>query len=176
MAGAVVGCCMEECVRKTFQAPLSYEKIRVRAERIELLVRVSDECFKTTTPELIKVCLADFPLLAKHTCRNQKGTTFASVMNNTPVPHLLEHLIVQLQLQAEEVRQERVSCGGQNSAWSTNNRAESLIITGSTQWSKSDDLLACVSVSFRDDLIALAACKEALNYLNKLFSDARQIC
>ncbi len=149
------------------KAPLSYEKIRVRAERIELLVRVSDERFRATTPELIKICLADFPLLSQHACRNRKGNTFVSVMENTPVPHLLEHLIVQLQLQAEDVRQKSASCVQQNGALCTNNKADTLVITGSTQWSAWDDLLACVSVSFIDDIVALAACNEALNYLNK---------
>ncbi len=148
------------------KAPLSYEKIRVRAERIELLVRVSDKRFRMTTPELIKICLADFSLLPQHACRNHKGKTFASVMENTSVPHLLEHLIVHLQLQAEDVRQKSSSRVQQNSALCTKKKAGAFVITGSTQWSASDDLLACVSVSFADDIIALAACKEALNYLN----------
>ena len=114
-----------------------------------------------TTSALIDVCLEDFPLLPLHACRNQKGTTFAAVMRNTSVPHMLEHLIVYLQVKAEDARQRSVQ-GGEVGA-------NNIVITGSTQWSLEDDLLAQVTVSFADDIVALAACKEALTYVNRAF-------
>lgn len=145
-------------------APLLYEKVLVRAGRVELLVRVAHERFRMTNPSLIATCLKEFPLLPFHTCHNKKGTTFAAVMNRTSVPHLLEHLIVYLQVQAIDVL-----------AWQNEQKGNihkgtdaDVIITGTTQWCREDELLAQVNVSFTDDLIALAACNKALEYLNRV--------
>ena len=95
---------------------------------------------------------------------NKKGTTFAAVMNRTSVPHLLEHLIVYLQVQAIDVL-----------AWQNEQKGNihketdaDVIITGTTQWCRGDEFLAQVNVSFTDDLIALAACNKALEYLNRV--------
>lgn len=126
--------------------PLSIEHIRVRPDRIELTVRVSHERYAQTTPALIEACLAFAPNLARHTCRNDVGPTFGSVMNNTSVPHLLEHLIVESQV--------RVA------------KDPSRIFVGTTEWVPEHRLQAKVAVSFEDDVVALAAITQALDFLN----------
>ena len=141
--------------------PLAYEKIKVRADRIELLVRVCDEKFRLTNADLIAVCEKDFPLLSSHACYNEKGTTFGAVMNSTSVPHLLEHLIVYLEVLALNSSCEQAH--DKEGQWGTLDK----VITGSTQWSADDNCLALVSVSFFDDIVALSACNQALEYLNE---------
>lgn len=138
------------------QPTLSFERIRVNPDRIEMLVRVHNRAFRFTNANIIAACLERFPNLAYHACHNECGKTFAAVMNNTSLPHLLEHLVIDLQTQAEFARQEKEGVAA----------VRDVTFTGTTQWSTQDDMLAEVSVSFRDDLVALAACKKALGFLN----------
>lgn len=125
---------------------LRIEMLRVRTGRIEASVRVSSACFKNTSPALVVACLGCFPTIASHSCRNGVGPTFGHVMNATSVPHLLEHLVIDAQARA-----------------TTN---EDVVFTGTTQWSAEDPLVATVSVSYLDDLVALSAFKQAASFLD----------
>lgn len=140
--------------------PLTYDKILVRADRIELTVRLASGRCRMTSAALIEYCLRDFPQLPVHACKNEKGTTFGCVMYETSVPHLLEHLIVQAQIEAYDALLE-VGCVQSMCA------QEDFTFMGTTQWSAENPLVAKVSVSFKDDLVGLAACNEMLVYLNK---------
>lgn len=86
-------------------------------------------------------------------------------MNQTSVPHLLEHLIIDLQMQSLDAllsqQENRVFLA-------IPGLSDDIVITGTTQWDQDDSLLAHVSISFIDDIIALSSCKKALVYLNDL--------
>lgn len=125
---------------------LRIEMLRVRTGRIEASVRVSSARFKNTNPALVAACSGCFPTIASHSCRNGVGPTFGHVMNATSVPHLLEHLVIDAQARA-----------------TTN---EDVVFTGATQWSAEDPLMATVSVSYLDDLVALSAFKQAAAFLD----------
>lgn len=129
-------------------APLRVEHIRVRSDRIEVQVRVTSEKFAYTDESLMERVLARYPSLAMHACRNHKGHLFADVMNRTSIPHLLEHLVVD----------------GQTRRAKDPDR----IFTGTTQWSAEDPLLATVSLSFEDDLVALEVLNRSVDFLNQL--------
>ena len=77
----------------------------VRVARVEVLrghmvctVRFAVGAPRVTSPQLMALVLPQFPNLPRHACVNERGETFAAVMNRTPLPHLLEHLIVDLQV------------------------------------------------------------------------------
>ncbi len=126
--------------------PLAIESVRVRPGRIELSVRVANQRYARTTPQLIEYCLRQVPTLGMHACRNDEGPTFAHVMRNTSVPHLFEHLVVDAQTRAAN--------------------DPTRVFAGTTQWSAEDPLVANITVSFEDDLVALRAVKESLAFLN----------
>lgn len=73
---------------------------------------------------------------------------FASVMDHTPLPHVLEHLVVELQAQAAE------RSGGR--------APETGVFVGTTEWIDEARTKAMVRVSFADDFDALRAFKEAV--------------
>ena len=77
----------------------------VRVARVEVLrghmvctVRFAVGAPRVTSPQLMALVLPQFPNLPRHACVNERGETFAAVMNRTPLPHLLEHMIVDLQV------------------------------------------------------------------------------
>lgn len=133
--------------------PLRVGSIRVRADRIEIQVGVQSEKYAYTDKALMQRVLENYPSLALHACRNHKGTLFSDVMNDTSIPHLLEHMVVDGQTRAA--------------------RDEQRIFTGTTQWDTRDRLKAHVVVSYEDDLVALRVLNECVSYLNEILSELR---
>ena len=124
---------------------IALERLSVLPDRIEAEVRVLDPAYRTTSPELIAQVLVRFPTVRYHACRNETGPTFSAVMENTSLPHLLEHLVIDIQTRAHA----------------------DPVFTGTTQWSATMSDVAIVRVSFYDDLIALGAFKQALHFINQ---------
>lgn len=131
---------------------IALERLSVLPDRIEAEVRVLDPAYRTTSPELIAQVLVQFPTIPFHTCRNEVGPTFSAVMENTSLPHLLEHLVIDIQTRAHAEREDE---------------ATDPVFTGTTQRSATMHDVAIVSVSFYDDLIALGAFKQALHFINQ---------
>ena len=132
----------------------------IRVERMEvhrghLVCRVSfGTASHETSPELMAQVLAAFPTLPQHACVNERGTTFAAVMNRTPLPHLLEHLVVDLQVRAIASAKGSTGLGAQHAARSQRETNE-------------QQGTARIDVSFSDDLIALRAMRDAVAFLNE---------
>lgn len=131
---------------------IALERLSVLPDRIEAEVRVLDPAYRTTSPELIAQVLVRFPTVRYHACRNETGPTFSAVMENTSLPHLLEHLVIDIQTRAHAEREDE---------------ATDPVFTGTTQWSATMSDVAIVRVSFYDDLIALRAFKQALHFINQ---------
>lgn len=134
--------------------PISIEHIRVRPDRIETHIRVSDARFANTNSHIVQAVLKQYPTIGMHACRNHKGPLFSDVMNDTSMPHLLEHMIVDGQTR--------------------NATDEDRVFTGTTQWSVDDPLLACVTFSYEDDIVALKVLKECLDYLNSVINELHE--
>lgn len=133
--------------------PLKAETVRVRPGRIEVGVRISARRYLQTDGALAQRCLQHAPTLGQHACRNEVGPLFGAVMANTSTPHLLEHLVVDAQTRAAR-------------------KADS-VFTGTTQFSAEDPLLAKLALSYEDDLVALHALKESLEFLNRTLLEQR---
>lgn len=129
------------------------EHLSVLPDRIEALVRIDDARYRMTTPDLIAKVVELFPTVPYHACRNEVGPTFGAVMEKTSVPHLLEHLVIDIQTHQHAEDKCRTD--------------DQIAFTGTTQWSAEDPALAQVRVSFLDDLVALGAFKEALQVINR---------
>ncbi len=125
--------------------PLVIERITVKADRVEALVRVSPDGAWSTAQRAQRILQA-FPSLADHTCVNAEGPAFASVIDHTSIPHVLEHLVIQLMCERSD------------------DPAASFV--GTTQWVAQSNGSACVKVSFTDDVMALRAFRDAAEFLN----------
>ena len=147
---------------------LSVDKLTVYADRIVAMVSV-DTKNAYTTPELAKQALSLRPSLAYHTCINEKGPTFAAVIERTPLPHLFEHVVVDILSQensetfgpaAKIERTARANVSAENPS--------SDLVVGASEWLDRKAGTARVEVSYTDDLVALAAFKSAEEFLNNM--------
>lgn len=127
---------------------LSVERMEVGEGRLVCDVRLAPHAPRRTTPELAQRAAREFPHLPHHACVNAKGPDFGAVMGDTPLPHLLEHLVIELQ-----------TCRSQD---------ETEVFAGTTDWIDEAAGAARIQVSFTDDLMALRAFRDAVEALNRL--------
>ncbi|MDO8681905.1 MAG: hypothetical protein Q7N50_00290 [Armatimonadota bacterium] len=75
------------------------------SNRVKLVVEMPDPNNYSTvhSPHIPKLLFKLFPHLAKHRCENENGYTFRRECQETEIPHLFEHLIIELQGQAQRV-------------------------------------------------------------------------
>lgn len=126
---------------------LSVERVCVKRGRLELLVRVSASAPRYTDAALARRLLDARPSLACHTCVNGRGPAFSAVIDSTPLPHVLEHVIID-----EQVRHVRTLTDS--------------TFVGTTEWLDEAAGLARVEVNFVDDLVAFEALRNALEFIN----------
>ena len=125
---------------------LTIESLTVKPDRVVCEFSIAAGFPRKTSPALSKHLATRFPNLPHHSCVNPKGTTFASVMDSTPLPHLLEHLVIDLQAQT-----------------STN---ATTTFVGTSEWTDEAAGKARVEVSFADDLSVLRAFRDATHILD----------
>ena len=169
------------------------EKLSVRPTHICVQVRVASFAHMST-PELAKQVMRTFPLIEQHACVNEEGSTFGLVINDTPLPHVMEHIVIALQVRAEtEISATPLPTPAPTSAStplpilaptsasaplpilaSTSAPApasvpsrRNFLYLGTTEWIDEDAGLARIEVSFTDDLVALRAFLDAAQFLNK---------
>lgn len=94
-----------------------------------------------------------FPHLARHRCENDNGYSFKQECQSTEIPHLFEHLIIELQGQAHR----------------------SSVLKGETQWNWRVDPKGRfhVYVDYENELLVLGAIRVAERIINAL--DDREI-
>ena len=127
------------------------DRLVVKRDRVVCDLSLSSECPRTTTPAIAARAVAVLPTLPEHACVNERGDTFGDVIASTPVPHLVEHMVVDLQVRAEE--------GDLPSAG--NARRTPRTYVGTSEWIDEPSGRARVEVSFADDMVALRAFRDA---------------
>lgn len=138
---------------------LRIERIVVKRGRMVCHLRLADGAPRESTPEVARRLAQRLPTLARHACVNERGTTFGAVMAHTPLPHVLEHLVIDLQVRAEAASSEVAA--------SPDARAASAApYVGTSEWVDEDAGEARVEVSFTDDVVALRAFRDAARILN----------
>ena len=126
---------------------LILESLTVKADRIVCELLLAPGFPHASSPQLAKLLCARFPQLAFHTCRNTVGNIFSAVADHTSIPHLLEHLVIELQVQ--------------------NSQEPETTYVGTSEWIDKKAGRARIEVSFTDDLSALRAFRDASDILNK---------
>ena len=118
--------------------------------RIGCDVVLAAQAPRTTSPQIAARVCASFPNLPRHACVNGAGDTFGAVMEATSLPHLLEHLVIDLQTQAAPP-----------------DASPYTAYVGITRWTDENAGRAHIEVSFTDDLVALRAFRDAARFLNE---------
>jgi hypothetical protein len=120
------------------------------ANKVKLTVEMPDpdRCTTDAAPHVPQGLFRLFPHLAHHKCHNGNGYSFRREAEATEVPHLLEHLIIELQSQAQHHE----------------------ILKGETQWNWRVDPRGTfhVHVEYENEQLVLAAIRLAERIVNAL--------
>jgi hypothetical protein len=123
------------------------------ANKVKLVVEMPDpdRCTTEASPHVPVSLFRLFPHLARHKCHNGHGHSFKREAMATEVPHLLEHLIMELQNQAQHHDQ----------------------LKGETQWNWRVDPRGTfhVHVEYENEQLVLAAIRLAERMVNALDRD-----
>lgn len=160
-------------------AAIRVEHVEVRRDRIVARVVVAHERFAYTSPRLIAALLPKYPHLLEHACVNDRGTTFAAVAADTSLPHLLEHMAIENQVRIEEdsaagflhegdglLAGQRGVAAGAKPALFAAPRFSGQTYVGKTSWTNRAARRARVELNYANDLVALAALRDAVRDLN----------
>lgn len=125
------------------------------SNRVKLVVEMPDpDCYSTKhAPHIPKLLFRLFPHLSRHHCDNDNGFSFRRECRSTEIPHLFEHLIIELQGQV----------------------LQSGTLKGETQWNWRVDPKGRfhVYVEYSNELLVLGAIRVAERIIQAL--DARSI-
>ena len=130
---------------------LRIERMTVRTDRVVADVRVAPDA-RWSTPAVAARVRQAFPLVVRHACVNDADDTFDAVLDSTPLPHVLEHLVIDLQ-----------TCAAAQAAAAP---PDDFAFVGTSEWTDEEQGRARVEVNFTDDLVALRAFREATQFLN----------
>ena len=121
--------------------------------KVKLVVEMPDpdRCMTNHAPHVPTSLFRLFPHLAHHKCHNGHGYSFQREAMETEVPHLLEHLIIELQAQAQHHE----------------------VLKGETQWNWRVDPRGTfhVHVEYENEQLVLAAIRVAERIVNMLDSN-----
>lgn len=131
--------------------PLEIRRVKVRRGTLDLEVACDLDALHVTPAQAERI-LQLLPNLAHHVCVNDAGNeTFGTELVGTELPHLLEHVIIELQGKA-----------ARNGA----------SFTGHTSWLEELDETASdgyalmrTSVTFKNDFVALTAANDAMRLI-----------
>lgn len=125
-------------------------RVVVKADRMVCDVQLSPACPRTSFPTLVSALLQTHPHLPAHACKNERGTAFGAVMNQTPLIHVLEHVAIDCMVQSEPPE----------------SASSNALFMGNSRWLDPAQGLGRVELSFRDDITALRALKTAVEQVN----------
>ncbi len=136
---------------------LSVQHITVRDGRLDLLVEVPLSALQVDEAVAGRIT-GLLPNITKHICVNDNGERFGDELVGTELPHLFEHVVIEIQGQAYAT----VSDAAQPPAFS-----------GHTSWAAelADTRAQGIArmrttVTFQNDLVALAAVQEAVGLID----------
>ena len=132
--------------------PIRVQRIIVRKDRTVCYVALDPQAPRVTTPDLAQRLVARVPTLPQHDCVNEKGPTFGDVMAHTSIPHVLEHLVIDLQTR--------------QAAHSTDPRMQARVFRGTTEWINISEGRAKIELDYADDLVVLKALTDSVDILN----------
>ena len=151
--------------------------IRIQPDRAIVDVAIDAQAPARTTFELAARAIQLRPNLPHHTCVNapsragQANPVFSSVMDDTPLPHLLEHLVIDVLTEmfaddSSAPRQAAADPSASRPAAADPSARRAPTFVGTSEWLDRAARIARIEVSCPDDLLVLRAFAEALHLLN----------
>lgn len=133
-------------------AAIKVDNIEISVGLMILYVRVAEHAPLRTTAQIAR-CIQDaYPRIVHHSCINAKGPTFAAVIEDTWMAHLLEHLIID---QQAAIAEEAHPC---------DNSLLNAVYAGTTERVGKREFV--VTVGFKDDLVAAEALSNAMKIID----------
>ena len=120
------------------------EHITVKPDRICFDICFDPGAPTSTTPAIAERIVQQRPHLIHHTCVNSGGKTFGDVLAHTPIPHVLEHVAIDIAV-----------------AWAAEQGVHNTT-TGTSEWVDKEHRHARIELSYYDDVQTMAAMKQAL--------------
>ncbi len=120
------------------------ERYIVKRDRIICELTIADDRYRYTTPRLAAFAEGQYPDLPHHTCKNDKGNQFGDVIEQTSLPHLIEHLVISILIHEDA------------------HGAAAFI--GTTEWLDKERGFARIEVEYEDDLATFSAFKKAIEF------------
>lgn len=148
------------------------DRLVVKRSRIVCFATFPDPRLRMSTPEIAAVLTERFPTLPVHACVSEGGGVFGDVMADTPLPHVLEHLVIDVQVRAEKAVEHQAgnASGGKGSPCGQGDRlgvgVPDVAYVGTSEWIDEAAGTARIEVSFADDLVALRAFRDAAQALD----------
>ena len=126
-------------------------RIVVKGNRLVCSIQLSPRCPRVSSASFMRVLLTLHPQLPFHACKNEQGTNFGCVMNETALIHVFEHVAIDCMVQEETQK----------------NACSNTLFRGNSQWDNYQQGRGRVELSFHDDLAALRAIKQATAQINQ---------
>ena len=139
---------LEPCAAEPF---VRVSRVVVKADRMVCDVQLSPACPRASSRVLMSALLQAHPHLPAHACKNECGTTFGAVMNQTPLIHVLEHVAIDCMVQNESAK----------------TTSSDTLFVGNSRWLDPVQGLGRVELGFRNDIAALRALKTAVEQVNR---------
>lgn len=124
-------------------------KIDVKQNRVVVFVECK-QGHTMTDSHIASTAIAQFPNLQLHKCKNAKSVSFTDVLDNTSIPHLFEHIVIDMQISKLPSDSPVVD------------------LFGFTQWENEQNGIARVELTFYDDLVAIECVNNAAEFINSL--------
>lgn len=140
-------------------------RLEVMRGHLTCIIELAAGAPRMTSNALVERILRDFPNLPRHACVNEHGRTFGDVMARTPMPHLIEHMIIDLQVR-EMASAAPAASASAAPAKSAPAAPADVPLVGTSEWIDEAAGLARIDVSFADDQVALRALRDAVAALN----------
>ena len=165
--------------------PIRITRLEVRRGHLTCAVEFAPEVPRFTSKALIDKVLPAFPSLPRHACVNGSGRTFGDVIERTPMYHLLEHMVVDLQVRKmASAPPGAVAPSGEPAAMpsapaalstpATPTAPANISIVGTSEWVDEAAGLARIDTSFADDQVALRALRDAVAALNAALDEEQR--
>lgn len=131
---------------------IGVQRIIVRKDRVVCYVALAPSAPRVTTPDIARRLIERVPTLPLHECINDVGPTFGDVIAHTSLPHVLEHLTIDLQTQ--------------QAAQSDDLRMRARTFRGTTEWINIGEGRAKIELDYAEDLMVLRALTDSVAILN----------
>lgn len=125
------------------------KSITVNKSRINCVVVFPS--IKFSDANIKNLLIKNRPTLVSHKCKNKNSQAFVDVLAQTSMPHILEHLIIDYQIE-----------------YANKSNIFGITLLGSSEWLDKSFGLAKIEFQYFDDIVAIKSINNSVNLLKKI--------